>query len=69
MNTMLTKFEEEDEPTLVSVSRYIETEEPTSEVVLGKSDAVYEAHERLRAGNTEAAGFWLLMASSAEENG
>lgn len=67
--TMLTKYDEADEPTLVSVSPYIETEEPTSEVHFSKSDAVYEAHERLRLGSVEAAGFWLLMASAAEENG
>lgn len=37
-------------------------EEPTLEVTLTKSDAVYEAHEKLRAGNHEAAGVWFLVA-------
>lgn len=39
-------------------------EEPTLEVPLTKSDAVYEAHEKMRAGNYEAGGFWLLVAGS-----
>ena len=39
-------------------------DEPTLELHLTKSDAIYEAHERLRADNYEAAGVWFLVAGS-----
>ena len=52
-----------EEPTLVSVSLYTESEAPTVEFPLTKSDAIHEAHEQLRMGETEAAGYWLLMAA------
>lgn len=41
--------------------------EPTLEVALTKSDAIYEAHERLRAGNYEAAGEWFLVAGGMKD--
>lgn len=66
MMTLLTRYEETEEPTLVSVSPYLETEEPTSEVHFARADAIYEAHERMRCGNHEAAGVWFLMASGLE---
>ena len=51
-----------EEPTLVSVSLYTAHEAPTVELALTRSDAIHEAHEQLRMGETEAAGYWLLMA-------
>jgi len=52
---------------LFDLAPYEESEgEATLEVCLTKSDAVYEAHERLRAGNHEAAGFWLLIAGGLD---
>lgn len=66
MMTLVMCDEDTNEPTLVSLSRYTVNEEPTVELRLTKSDAVWEAHERLRMGNTEAGGYWLLMAAGLE---
>jgi hypothetical protein len=67
MMTLCMLDEATEEPTLVSLSRYSATEEPTVEFVLTKSDAMWEAHERLRLGNIEAGGYWLLMAAGLEQ--
>lgn len=66
---MMTYVETDDEPTRPGLSRYLSHEEPTTEVRFDKSDALYESRERLRSGETEAAGFWLLMASGLNEGG
>lgn len=51
--------------TILDLSPYEEQDdEQTMRVEMTKSDAVYEAHEKLRAGNVEAGGFWLLVAGS-----
>lgn len=49
----------------LDLSPYEESDDgPTLDVELTKSDAVYEAHERLRSGNYEAAGVWFLVAGN-----
>ncbi len=51
--------------TILDLSPYEEQDdEQTMRVEMTKSDAVYEAHEKLRAGNHEAAGVWFLVAGS-----
>lgn len=51
--------------TVLDLAPYEEQDdEQTMRVEMTKSDAVYEAHERLRAGNHEAAGVWFLVAGS-----
>jgi hypothetical protein len=57
----LTRYVDQDAVTALDGSQYAE-EDVTVEYPLGKSDAVWEAHERLRLGNHEAAGVWLLVA-------
>ncbi len=57
----LTRYTETDEETALDGSQYAD-ENDTLEYPLAKSDAIWEAHERLRAGNTEAAGVWFLVA-------
>jgi len=61
---MLTRYVDHEEPTALNLEPYLDTEEPTLEMALSKSDAVYEAHEGIRAGNLEAAGAWLWIAGS-----
>lgn len=63
-SAMLTLFIEDDlgDVTMRSISPYEETEEPTTPWRLEKSDAIWEAQERLRLGEAEAAGVWLLVA-------
>lgn len=41
-------------------------DEPTSEVFLAKSDAIWAAQEQERSGNLEAAAYWLAVAGGLD---
>lgn len=59
----LAAYTERHEPT--PYTAYTEDDnDPTVRLDMSKSDAIWEAHERLRLGNHEAAGVWLLVAGS-----
>jgi hypothetical protein len=50
---------------VIDLTPYLELDdEPTLEVALSKSDAIWASQEQQRAGNVEAAGEWLLVAGS-----
>lgn len=57
-----------DEQTLErDLARYsVSDDEPTVEVVMSRSDAIWEAHERMRLGAYEAAGVWFLVAEGLQ---
>lgn len=57
--------EDEADDTLPGLSRYLEHEEPTTEVTLTRSDALWQAREAMRRDETEVAGSWLLLAGGA----
>lgn len=60
----MSPYTEAEEPTL-DLTPYRESDdEPTLDVSLAKSDCVWAAQEQERAGNTEAAASWLLVAGS-----
>jgi hypothetical protein len=53
----------EEPSTVTPYTAYTEEDnDPTWRFELSKSDAIWEAQERLRFNNTEAAGVWLLVA-------
>lgn len=60
---MLKYVEDDEEPTVPGLSKYSANEEPTVQMPMTRSDALFEAHEILRSSNNcEAAGVWMLVA-------
>lgn len=61
---MLKLYVEAHEPTAeVDLTPYLEEDgEPTSELQMARSDAIWAAQEHARVGNVEAEATWLLMA-------
>jgi hypothetical protein len=51
---------------MVTLYKYQEHETPTLRVPITKQDALDMADEMSRANNTEAEGFWYLMACDAD---
>lgn len=57
----LTKYTEDNEITAIDGEEFAEDDD-TMKYPVFRDDAIWEARERMRLGNHEAAGVWLVVA-------